>query len=270
MGRNRIVLIELAVAIYIIFISCKAQDSLVGRWQELGGEKTVEYFSDGTVLFNSDSMSMSGTWKRLEDERVKVDLTVLGTTTIKVIQVTTQEDTVTFTDSEGKAERYCRIIPRSPSVDQENRVVRSFSGKCPGEGGCRFGEWEATDEVTVYRDYSENPSTHFKVKKGEKVEGITSILEVYRLGELLVKEDVEIPEQGIYLQKGETVNTYYYLGEGYFSASVDGEDVEVPGIDCCDEKTKPKTALWLQVRNEAGKIGWTNQVDRFDGIWPFG
>lgn len=275
MGRRaRFKMVFFAIVALVLSLSCRRQDPLIGRWQQLGGTASAEYFSDGTALFNNSSVSLSGTWKRLEDGRLKVDMTLAGTKIIEVFQVDMQEDTATFTSSKGDVERYQRattvmVSSKEGEAAQEKKIIRVFAGACPGEGACTFGAWAASEEVIVRRDRSEDSPIYFKIRRGERVEGITSMLEVNELGEMLVTADMAPDgERNFSLRKGQLIGTYYYLGVGYMLASLGGKDVEIPGFDCCEEKREPKTTLWLQLRNEEGKIGWTNQRDHLIGTSP--
>ena len=152
---------------------------------------------------------------------------------------------------------------------QKARIIREFEGACPEEGACIFDTWIARDEVIVYTERSENSPVYFSIKNGEKVKGITSMLEVNEVGKMRVTTGMMANnERDFSLREGEVIDTYYYLGVGYMMASVDGRDVEISGFDCCEEEREPKITLWLQVENEMGEVGWTNRRDAFIGTSP--
>jgi len=77
----------------------------------------VEYFADGDVILNNGSRSASGTWKRLDDGRIKVDTEVKGDSSIEVYQVSIVGDAATFTSSSGRVWEYRR--PGTTTAGQE-------------------------------------------------------------------------------------------------------------------------------------------------------
>jgi hypothetical protein len=96
------------LALCLALAACKKADPVLGKWQEAGDPAWTEYFADGSVIENDGMVSTSGTWKRLEDGRLKVDATVLGSSVSEVYQVAIDGDTATFTDSAGKTKSYRR------------------------------------------------------------------------------------------------------------------------------------------------------------------
>lgn len=96
------------LALCLALAACKKADPVLGKWQEVGDPAWTEYFTDGSVVLNDGMVSTSGKWKRLEDGRLKVDATVLGSSVSEVYQVAVDGDTATFTDSAGKARSYRR------------------------------------------------------------------------------------------------------------------------------------------------------------------
>lgn len=108
------------LALFLALFACKKADPVVGKWQEVGNPAWTEYFADGSIIENDGMASISGTWKRLEDGRVKVDATVLGSSVSEVYQVAVEGDAATFTDSAGKAKSYRRAstAPQSSGTAQ--------------------------------------------------------------------------------------------------------------------------------------------------------
>jgi len=52
----------------------KKEAAINGKWQEVGGTETVEFFKDGTVTFVESGMTMSGNYKFVDDERIRIEL----------------------------------------------------------------------------------------------------------------------------------------------------------------------------------------------------
>jgi hypothetical protein len=96
------------VALLVLWSSCKKADPVVGKWVEAEGDGWAEYFADGDVLLNDGAKSASGTWKRLDDGRVKVDTLVKGNSTVEVYQVAIEDGAATFTSSAGRVRKYQR------------------------------------------------------------------------------------------------------------------------------------------------------------------
>src|SRR4051812_40052271 len=96
------------VALLVLWSSCKKADPVVGKWVEAEGDGWAEYFADGDVILNDGAKSASGTWKRLDDGRVKVDTLVKGNSTVEVYQVAIEDGAATFTSSAGRVRKYQR------------------------------------------------------------------------------------------------------------------------------------------------------------------
>jgi hypothetical protein len=96
------------LALLVALAACKKADPVIGKWQEVSYPAWTEYFADGSVIRNDGMASTSGTWKRLEDGRLKVDATVLGSSVAEVYQVAIAGDNASFTDSAGKVRTYQR------------------------------------------------------------------------------------------------------------------------------------------------------------------
>ena len=96
------------LALLVALAACKKADPVIGRWQEVSAPAWKEYFADGSVIMNDGMTSTSGTWKRLEDGRLKVDTMVLGSNVSEVYRVAIAGDDASFTDSAGKVRTYRR------------------------------------------------------------------------------------------------------------------------------------------------------------------
>ncbi len=118
------------LAVVMVLTSCKGSDPLIGRWQKVDEKDWSEYFADGSAIFNDGSMSVSGTWKRLDDGRLKIDATVFGISTAEVFQVAIERDTATFTSSGGQVESYRRVsnvAAQESSVSDQQAQKRTIA-----------------------------------------------------------------------------------------------------------------------------------------------
>lgn len=136
---------RLSLIVLLMLASCGRKDPLVGKWQEVDGNEWAEYFSEGTVIFNDGSMSISGAWKRLEDGRLKIDATVLGTNSTLVYEVSIEGDTADFISSEGEVERYRRVSTTTRAA--ETKEVPSAAGVRSDSAGHPSGDREAQEPL---------------------------------------------------------------------------------------------------------------------------
>ncbi|MFL6263244.1 MAG: hypothetical protein ACJ76Y_26410 [Thermoanaerobaculia bacterium] len=104
--RLRKILPVLALA--VLWASCQKADPVVGKWVEAEGDGWAEYFADGDFILNDGAKSASGTWKRLDDGRIKVETLLKGNGTVEVYQVAIVDGAATFTSSAGRERKYQR------------------------------------------------------------------------------------------------------------------------------------------------------------------
>jgi hypothetical protein len=95
-------------ALVLLCASCHKADPVVGKWEEADGDGWAEYFADGDVILHNGTRPVSGTWKRLDDGRIKVDSQVKGSSTVEVYRVSIVDGAATFTTSTGNEKRYRR------------------------------------------------------------------------------------------------------------------------------------------------------------------
>jgi hypothetical protein len=58
------------------------QSQLIGKWKEKGGTEVLEFFKDGRVSITDKGQSLAGSWTVLDDGRVKLEVSFLGTAQI--------------------------------------------------------------------------------------------------------------------------------------------------------------------------------------------
>ena len=137
------------------------QDRLVGTWQEIDGEQNIiEFFSDGSFSLNLDkgdigSMEkLNGKWLVLEDGRLKLDISMFGTTQSIVGKLDFDGGEMVLTDDNGKATRHKRLTttggsglsttseravapPKSKDVASPSEFVGSWKGSAKGGGSSK-------------------------------------------------------------------------------------------------------------------------------------
>lgn len=72
-------LVSLIAAVSVV--SCSSTESrLLGKWKEKGGTEVLEFFKDGRLSTTDKGMSYAGSWTTLDDGRINIEMSVLGTT----------------------------------------------------------------------------------------------------------------------------------------------------------------------------------------------
>jgi hypothetical protein len=93
-----------------LLVSCSAKSSIVGKWQEIGGDETLEFFKDGTISAVSKGMTLGGKYSFVEDNRMKLELGGIGALAgPMIITVSISGGEMSLTDPKGKVSRYKKI-----------------------------------------------------------------------------------------------------------------------------------------------------------------
>jgi len=265
MGALRLSLLVIAFASPHLLL---ASDPLVGRWDAAKNPRQgCEFFDDGTVIFNEE-MPVSGTWKRLADKRLKVDLVVLGTNVARLFTVALTGDTLVLTDSDDRIYRYVRhgAKPAATSPNIEGEAVHIVRKGCPGEGGCDFKIWTAKLSINIW----ERPDEHAKVvaalAKGARVKGVEAQTITTHLPLCTIQKDVRADEQTT-LHRGDTFLILMYLGEGAVLIRRGDREMQIYAGDNNDNftcKGKLDAITWVKVKLANGRSGWSVR-DAFNG-----
>lgn len=157
-------------------------------------------------------------------------------------------------------------------------------GACPFER-CQYGEWTARTTVEVRAERRANAPVVFRVQRGERVTAQTGVVVTLRAGRVLFDRAQRLLTSAgpLDVPPGRTLYLLTYQGEGFTKAWFDGtvyQDVDgtsflnalcsVPGR-CPGRVLEPaRSEWWVQLRNQAGQVGWTREADRFDGKSPLG
>ena len=93
----------------LILASCssKPENLIIGKWQEIGSNNTIEFYKDGTVKITGPTglgkKSGTGTYKFVENSRLKL----AGEVEIEV-KILVSKDELILADPEGKTWKYRR------------------------------------------------------------------------------------------------------------------------------------------------------------------
>ncbi|RXK81134.1 hypothetical protein EST62_12135 [Chlorobaculum sp. 24CR] len=84
--RNRILsalhpAILILAAIFLAGCSKPTEEAIIGKWEEEGkAGEFIEFFHDKTFLISTGKEQLSGKWTKVGEDRIKADITTLGTT----------------------------------------------------------------------------------------------------------------------------------------------------------------------------------------------
>ena len=142
--------------------------------------------------------------------------------------------------------------PKTPYEDQ---------GACPFECST-YRTWVAKRDIVIRKDMNEKSPVVFKVRKGEKVTGITGVVVTTTPGVAKVIKATNI--DGEQANVGDTVYVLTYSGEGVYKIWYKGKtvvDMDIMGdIEIINT---PKSIWWVKIKNNKGQIGWTSQSEDF-------
>jgi hypothetical protein len=124
--KNLITNLIVFISVAALFTSCSTKSSIVGKWEEIGGErKTMEYLKDGTISATfkhgtkspilpdrtlDGDMTFVGKYSFVESDRVKVEFSgAIGAATgPMIIRISISGDELTET-MDGEVAKYKRV-----------------------------------------------------------------------------------------------------------------------------------------------------------------
>ncbi len=165
-----------------------------------------------------------------------------------------------------------------PSFAQTLKMPFRDVGACPFEC-CTYREWTATKDTALLKNMSDGATTAFKIRKGEKVEGVTGIVITTKagIGKATENTNLEYYDKkknemfNVKIKKNERFLILTYLGEGVYKVWYKGRVLQA-GLDYPQLKkiSEPKSVWWVKIKNRKGQIGWTKLTDNFDNMDPCG
>jgi hypothetical protein len=151
-------------------------------------------------------------------------------------------------------------------------------GACPFEL-CTYGEWTARVPVAVRRERRRGSPIVFRVPRAAKVTALAGIVVTLRAGRVQFRVPHEMGSLSgrLRVAPGQTLYLLTYQGEGFTKAWFDGrlydelDGTEFFNAACEDDPGRcagriveqPRREWWVQVRNAAGRTGWTDEADKF-------
>jgi hypothetical protein len=135
-------------------------------------------------------------------------------------------------------------------------------GACPFEC-CTYREWTVDKATTVRSAMRSGSSIAFRLKRGERVQGITGVVITSQPGEVRVLKRTKIGTATA--ERGDTIYLLTYIGEGFHKVWFKGKITEEETYDRTEFRViaQPKAVWWVKVKNSRGQTGWSNSSDDF-------
>jgi hypothetical protein len=165
------------------------------------------------------------------------------------------------------------VLSGQSSAQKLNLPYRDV-GACPFEC-CTYQQWTATKETVLLRNLSDGSPVLFRVKKGEKVEGVTGIVITTKagIGKAAQNTNLEYYDKkknemrNVSIKKGESFLILTYLGEGIYKVWYKGRmlqgSLDYPHLKKISD---PISVWWVKIKNRKGQIGWTKMTRNFDNV----
>ena len=157
------------------------------------------------------------------------------------------------------------FILNGNTLAQTPQVPFKDVGACPFEC-CLYRQWIAYKDTVLYKEMRENSPVAFKVKRREKVTGVTGVVITTKAGIVKALKDFTFENAKVSVKKGDLFYTLTYQGEGYFRIFYKGKRFadEVFDRDFMKVLSQPKSVWWVKIKNRKGQTGWTKFPENFD------
>jgi hypothetical protein len=209
-SKMKKVMIALGILILVGLAGCgkSTEESIVGKWKQVDGTQTIEFFKDGTVrIIDKGEPAVTGDYRFIDNNRIRMDFKGIGELFGAVIaEYQPKEDEIVLTNPMGKIEKYRRSQDRTEIIKAKALVhPKGISGKyvnqsdkneylelksdgtfassksLSGLGGRDTGEWRVTTIISfVFRSHRGEPLEHDSIE-GEIV-GDTVLVEGISFG----------------------------------------------------------------------------------------
>ena len=138
-------------------------------------------------------------------------------------------------------------------------------GACPFEC-CTYRQWTVDKATTVRASMRDSSAVAFRLRKGEKVRGLTGVVITTQAGIANVVKPVE--DSTWRIPAGERVYLLTNQGEGYVKVWYKGRifSDEVLNTELFRIEQQPRSVWWVKVRNSRGKVGWSRQPENFGNM----
>ena len=156
--------------------------------------------------------------------------------------------------------------------EQSPKVPYKDVGACPFEC-CVYRQWTAKKDTVIYKRMNEKSPAAFRVKRREKVTGVTGTVITNKAGTVKALRNFtakeffkDNTEKEFSIKSGDVFYVLTSLGEGFHQLWYKGKFFQ---DEIYNEKNMkilamPKTDWWVKIKNRKGQIGWTKMPENFD------
>jgi len=147
-------MVVLGMLVLVVLSGCgkSTEKAIIGKWKEVDSTETIEFFKDGTVTVIDKGMSMSGNYKFVGKNRIKMELGGLGALMGPIVsKISISGNELSMTMPDGKIERYQRL-KKSSSIEKKRKVFN------------RRREKKTKEQTQVLKPMPEKKAPFFEVK----------------------------------------------------------------------------------------------------------
>lgn len=127
--KKVMIVIEILILVGLPGCGKSKQKTIVGKWKEVGGTQTIEFFKDGTVIVvDDDGDRLVGNYRFLDDNRIRIDLG--GFIGSDIAEISSSGDEITLPNLSGEIEKYRKytIISSSGRWEVEDDRIKFYEG----------------------------------------------------------------------------------------------------------------------------------------------
>jgi len=148
-------------------------------------------------------------------------------------------------------------------------------GACPFEG-CSYDTWEVCARTVLYKEPDEKTPAVLTIEKKETIQALTGVVITSQPGIVKVLKSITLDDQHpIALKPGDVFYILHYQGEGFdlfwYKGALHSDQMDyynqlpnaVKGV-YYQKMQEPKYDWWVQIKNSAGKVGWTKETEHFE------
>jgi len=167
------------------------------------------------------------------------------------------------------------------TVSAQRLPPRNYEGHgaCPFEC-CTYRDWSVGADTVLYKSRAKNAPSVFRVKKGERVTGLTGVVVTLEPGRAVANADMSVGDgsRKVRVRRGDVLYLLHSVGEGFFKTWFRGRFYEVQPEGAAEHAARPegiarrpylrllnapRTVWWVKVRNKRGQVGWSRQPEHF-------
>jgi hypothetical protein len=120
-------------------------------------------------------------------------------------------------------------------------------------------------DTIIYKEMRERSAVAFRVKKRERVTGITGVVITTKAGQVRALKSFTTGS-GVQIKANDIFYLLTYRGEGFYLTWYKGKEFEDEAYDQVNMKvlSEPDAVWWVKIRNRRGRVGWTKLPENFD------